>query len=117
MVEKASYQVIWLPRDSKLPFDETKANLSIDNVEGNDYGYEVLLMGILDVRNKNLPCYRGPAFPESSNSICLELELLEVVFSFLGRYSPQMANIFTPAMNNRVGLRNQALHTVYYKAH
>jgi len=34
--------------------------LYIDDKEGNDYGYEVILTGFMDVKNKNLPCYRGP---------------------------------------------------------
>ena len=49
---------MWAPLDKSIKFDEEKANQFIDSVIGVDYGYEVVLTGLIDTERNNLPCFR-----------------------------------------------------------
>ena len=58
MARNADYNYVWVPLDRSIVFDEKKANDFIDSLLGVDYGYEVLLTGLLDTLRENWPCRR-----------------------------------------------------------
>jgi len=41
-----------------MNFDENSANKFIDSMLGVDYGYEVLLVSLIDSIDGNFPCFR-----------------------------------------------------------
>ena len=49
---------MWTPLDPAIPFDNEKALEFANSVMGLDYGYEVLLVGVIDTIKDNLPCRR-----------------------------------------------------------
>ena len=72
----ADYNYVWVPLNETLSqsMDMTKAWEFVDSMKGIDYGYEVVLTGLIDTLYDNLPC------AGSDNSFCLEPEHFEMLF-------------------------------------
>jgi len=72
----AGYNVVWAPIDEQISqdMDMTQAWEFVDSMMGVDYGYEVVLTGLMDTLYDNLPC------AGSNNTFCLEPEHFEMLF-------------------------------------
>lgn len=115
--KKAGYNFVWAPLDPSIKFDVDKANKFIDSVIGVDYGYEVLLTSWIDML-ENYPCRRNSEdFREEDHGICIDPHFIEVLFTFLDRYSKDASRIWTQAMGQRVGKRDAPLWEIYKTAH
>ena len=108
------YNVVWAPLR-----EEVRSNLNVeaawdlvDSFYGIDYGWEVVLTGLLDTMTDNLPCIYA-----EEGDICLEPEHFEMVFSYMERVSKDAARVFKPAMLQRAGVPfNSTLLQAYYMA-
>lgn len=108
MAREADYNFVWSPIDRSLNFDLEKANKFIDSMMGVDYGFEVLLVSLIDSADRSFPCLK--------NDICLNSEFLEILFTNLERYIPLATRTWKPAMNNRINTTDLPLYEVYYQA-
>ena len=79
--EKAQYEIIYAPLDPNIEFDLEAANSFIDKHYGTDYGFPISTTGLIDFAYYNLPCRRNSNFPEDQKNICLEPELVEILFT------------------------------------
>jgi len=110
----ADYNVVWAPMEQSINdgMNMTKAWEFVDSMIGIDYGYEVVLTGLLDTLYDNLPC------AGSNNTFCLEPEHFEMLFSYVERLSDEVARVFKPAIMQRAGLSfDKPLVEAYYAAH
>jgi len=96
----AGYNAVLAPlseeRSSRMNMTATWA--FVDSMLGVDYGYEVVLTGLLDTLHANLPC------AASGGRHCLEPEHLELVVTVLERVSKEAARILAPALLQRAGV-------------
>ncbi len=114
---KADMHAVWAPLDRKPgapTMDRNKAWDLVDRLVGNDYGYEVVLMGWLDTIKDNLPCLKD----RELSDFCLEAETFELLFAYIQRVSFAAARVFVPAVQQRAGVPfNSTLLQAYYNAH
>ena len=94
------YNVVWAPLDRKLVsiFNATSAWNFIDNHLGIDYGWEVVLMGLLDTPHGNEICV------DSQKKNCVIAEHWELIFSIAEKYSKDAARVFVPAILQRANV-------------
>lgn len=59
MAREADYNFVWSPIDRSLNFDLEKANKFIDSMMGVDYGFEVLLVSLIDSADRSFPCLKN----------------------------------------------------------
>jgi len=59
MAREADYNFVWAPIDRSLDFDLEKANKFIDSMIGVDYGFEVLLVSLIDDIKGSFPCMKN----------------------------------------------------------
>ena len=114
LAQAADYNLVWAPLDRKISeeLNMTAIWQFVDDMIGVDYGYEVVLTGLLDTLHDNLPC-AGP-----NNTFCDEPEHLEFLFSYIERVSSQAARVLKPAVMQRAGLApDRPLVEAYYRAH
>jgi hypothetical protein len=52
-MDDAEINYIWVPLDRDIEFDEQKSNQFLDEYLGTDYGYQLLLIGLLDTVKDN----------------------------------------------------------------
>ena len=110
----ADYNLVWAPLDRQLSqeLNMTAVWQFVDGMVGVDYGYEVVLTGLLDTLHDNLPC------AGSNNTFCVEPEHLEFLFSYIERVSSEASRVLKPAIMQRVGLpSDRPLVEAYYQAH
>ena len=129
----ADYNYVWAPVDESISRGRIRFNHIIfylyyfnifaamnmtdawDFVEsmiGVDYGYEVVLTGLIDTLYDNLPC------AGADNTFCLEPEHFEMLFTFTERVSKDVSRVFKPAVMQRAGLPfDKPLVEAYYAAH
>ena len=69
----------------------------VESMKGVDYGYEVVLTGLLDTLTDNLPC----ASQSEDTPFCLEPEHFEMLFTYVERISAEVARVFKPAIMQR----------------
>jgi len=105
MAQEADYNVVWMPLEDDVDFDVDSAVAFFKQWEGVDYGYQAMLWGWLDTVKDNYPCV-----PPDFSSMCLEFELVEILFSAVDRLDPYLANqMWNQAFNFRLG--TQGLNT------
>lgn len=86
MANTASHHYVWAPIDPEITFDVEKANQYIDKILGVDYGFEVILMGWIDMVD-TLPCFnKNPKRLPEDGGLCLNIEFFEVLFTFVERH-------------------------------
>jgi len=108
------YNTVWAPleKDKSDALNITAAWEFVDSMLGVDYGYEVVLMGLLDTLYDNMPC------AGSDQTMCLEPEHLEFLFSYVERVSDVAARVFKPAVMQRAGVPfDRPILEAYYQAH
>ncbi|XP_023336294.1 uncharacterized protein LOC111707424 isoform X2 [Eurytemora carolleeae] len=108
------YNVVWVPlkEEIKSKFDSDLAWDLIETWYGIDYGYEVVLMGLLDTMYDNMPCV-----PTAEGDMCIEPEHFEMLFSYIERVSTTVARVYKPAMLQRAGVPfNYTLVEAFYEA-
>ena len=111
----ADYNVVWAPLEPELSqgLDMEAAWEFVESMRGVDYGYEVVLTGLLDTLYDNLPC----ASQSPSTPFCLEPEHFEMLFTYVERVSSEAARVFKPAMMQRAGVPfARPLLEAYYAA-
>jgi len=108
------YNTVWAPleKDKSDALNITAAWEFVDAMLGVDYGYEVVLTGLLDTLYDNMPC------AGSDQTMCLEPEHLEFLFSYVERVSKVAARVFKPAVMQRAGVAfDRPILEAYYQAH
>merc|ERR1712038_1464548 len=87
LARKAGHNTVLLPLsdEARKHFNATAANEWFKTVEGRDYGYPNMLLAWIDVAKNNYPCL-PPNFQSGDDPICLEWDLVEVVFPLLERH-------------------------------
>jgi hypothetical protein len=99
MAQDADYNVVYMPLEEGVELDEDSAVAFFKQWEGVDYGYQAMLWGWIDTVKDNYPC-----LPPDWSSVCLEFELVEVLFSAVDRYAPYVSNqMWNQAWNLRLG--------------
>ena len=98
----ADYNVVWAPLKPEISrsMDMETAWDFVESMRGVDYGYEVVLTGLLDTLYDNLPC----ASQSEDTPFCLEPEHFEMLFTAVERVSSEVARVFKPAMMQRAGV-------------
>jgi len=82
---------------------------------GVDYGYPVVLMGLIDTANSNFPCLNKEGAAKNVRGICIESEFIEILFPNLERLSKILAVIIGPALAQRVNMPlDTPIHEIYY---
>merc|ERR1712130_669259 len=112
----AGYNTVWAPLSAER---SGQMNISaawdfIDSMMGIDYGYEVVLTGLIDTLYDNMPC------ANKGGSHCLEPEHLELLMSVVERLSEEAARILKPAIMQRAGVQFDhptGILEAYYQAH
>ena len=61
-----------------------------------------MVTGWIDSSLKNYPCRRSEDFPKDQRGICLEPEMVEIIFSYLERHVSDATIIWSQAMNQRI---------------
>ena len=94
------YNVVWTPLDRQrvAHFNVSSAWEFIDAHLGIDYGWEVVLMGLLDTLHGNDVCV------DAARKKCVTAEHFELIFSIGEKYSSDVARVFKPAMMQRAGV-------------
>lgn len=92
---KNDYNVVWAPLSRSLDFNATAAWEFVDAHLGIDYGWEIVLMGLLDTQNGNDICM------DSEKKNCVVAEHFEMIFSIAQKYSKDAARVFKPAIMQR----------------
>lgn len=78
---------------------------------GTDYGYEIVVTGLLDTLSGNLIC------ADSQQQMCMEPETWEMVFHVVEKRSVESARVFKPAMMVRAGVPfDEPLIEAYFAA-
>ena len=101
----ADYNVVWAPLRPEISeaMDMEAAWAFVEGMRGVDYGYEVVLTGLLDTLTDNLPC----ASASEDTPFCLEPEHFEMLFSAVERLpllGEEVSRVFKPAMMQRAGV-------------
>jgi len=114
--KRAGYNAVLAPLSKERSewMNMSQAWQFVDSMRGVDYGYEVILTGLLDTLTDNLPC------AGKEKSLCLEPEHLEMLITFLERVSTETARILKPAIMQRVGVEfshPSGVLEAYYQAH
>ena len=93
---KNGYNVVWAPLNRTLSdnFDQEAAWNFIENHQGIDYGWEVVLMGLLDTARGNDVC------TDTARKNCITAEHWELVFSIVENVT-EAARVFKPAIMQR----------------
>merc|ERR1712212_794152 len=112
----AGYNTVWAPLSAERSgqMDVTAAWDFIDSMMGVDYGYEVVLTGLIDTLYDNMPC------ANKDSTGCLEPEHLELLMSVGERLSEEAARILKPAIMQRAGVQFDhptGILEAYYQAH
>ena len=108
------YNVVWAPlaKDKSDSLNITAAWEFVDSMLEVDYGYEVVLTGLIDTLYDNMPC------AGSDQTMCLEPEHLEFLFTYVERVSAEAARVFKPAVMQRAGVPfDESILEAYYQAH
>ena len=111
----ADYNVVWAPLKPEISrsMDMETAWDFMESMRGVDYGYEVVLTGLLDTLYDNLPC----ASQSEDTPFCLEPEHFEMLFTAVERVSSEVARVFKPAMMQRAGVQfDRPLVEAYHAA-
>ena len=105
--------VVWAPLspENREKFNEHGAWDYIDAVLGNDYGWEVVVMGLLDMYLGSDIC------ADNAREMCMEPETWEMFFHVAEKQSEEAARSFKPAMMVRAGVDfDEPMIEAYYKA-
>lgn len=91
------YNVVWVPLDRQLAaeFNITAAWQFVEDHLGVDYGWEIVLMGLIDTETGNEVCV------DSQKENCIKLPHWEMVFSIMEKVSKDAARLFKPAIMQR----------------
>ena len=91
------YNVVWAPLNRELAanFDIEAAWTFVDEHVGVDYGWEIVLMGLLDTAHGNEIC------TDTARKNCVVAEHFELIFSIAEKYSKDAARVFKPAIMQR----------------
>ena len=111
---KAGYNTVLVPLDQAKSdaLNMTAAWQFVESMLGVDYGYEVVLTGLLDTLYDNMPC------AGSGQTMCLEPEHLEFLFSYIERVSKAAARVAKPAVMQRAGvIFDRPIIEAFYQAH
>jgi len=111
---KNGYNTVWVPLEQEKSdaLNMTAAWQFVEGMIGVDYGYEVVLMGLLDTLYDNMPCAGSDGY------MCLEPEHFEFLFSYIERVSKVAARVFKPAVMQRAGIPfDRPILEAYYQAH
>ena len=94
------YNVVWAPLKRELAdnFDIDAAWEFVDNHLGVDYGWEIVLMALLDTEHGNEIC------TDTDKKNCVINEHFELIFSIAEKYSKEAARVFKPAVMQRAGV-------------
>lgn len=107
------YNVVWAPlsQDRRDAFNATSAWEFVEEHMGIDYGWEVVLMGLLDTPEGNVLC------ADAAKEMCIVAEHWEMVFSVAEKVADVAARLFKPAIMQRaqVGF-DRPIVEAYYKA-
>jgi len=96
---KAGYNAVWVPLNRSRPFNETAAWEFFNAHEGIDYGWEIVLMGLLDSEMGNIICV------DAERTRCVTAEHWELIFSLMDSLGIKAAaRIFKPAIMQRAGV-------------
>ena len=99
----AGFNVVHAPlnAENRAKFNTSAALEFFSTVEGLNYGYHNMLWGWIDTIKDNYPCV--PPYP---SNLCLEWELVEVMFSVLNKAIPAVGDLlFKQAWNLRLGTK------------
>lgn len=106
------YNVVWAPLDRNLEFDIDSAWNFVNEHLDIDYGWEVVLTGVLDTLHGNQICL------DSAKTRCIVNEHFEFIFSVAEKYSKDVARLFKPAIMQRSGIDfDQPMVEAYYNAY
>ena len=91
-------------------FNATSAWNFVNDHLGIDYGWEVVLMGLLDTPHGNEICV------DSQKKNCIIAEHFELIFSIAEKYSKDAARVFVPAILQRGNVDfNQPIVEAYFR--
>jgi hypothetical protein len=111
---KAGYNMVLVPLDQEKSdaLNMTAAWQFVESMLGVDYGYEVVLTGLLDTLYDNMPC------AGSGQTMCLEPEHLEFLFSYIERVAKAAARVAKPVVMQRAGVPfDRPIIEAFYQAH
>ena len=111
---KAGYNTVWVPMEQEKSdsLNMTAAWQFVESMVGVDYGYEVVLTGLLDTLYDNMPCAK------TDQTQCLEPEHFELLFSYMERVSKVASRVFKPAVMQRAGIPfDRPILEAYYQAY
>jgi len=117
----AGYNVVFAPLNEKQSkaFNEENAKSFFLSTQGLDYGYYNMFWGLIDTMTDNYPClplnsgYDG----DGRQGVCIQWELLEVLFGTLDRQIPYLSNMFwNQAFNLRLSTVGESTANLFYNA-